>query len=73
MLHINNLSKNILRDLSDIFWGNLFRSDWVLWAFMLSSNIIRRSFKEVRSSCYEHPSAHVDEVGEEGRWPPIFF
>ena len=25
-----------------------------------------------RSSCYTHPSVHVDKVGEEGQWPLIF-
>ena len=30
-------------------------------------------FKEERSCCYAHPSAHVYKVGEEGRWPPILF
>ena len=35
-----------------------------------SSNLMQKwKINEVQSSCY----AHVGEVGEEGRWPPIFF
>ena len=29
--------------------------------------ILSFTLEEVRSSCYAHPAAHVDEVGEEGR------
>ena len=46
-----------------------FKGVWkkVKWLFS------EKKGKNDSSSCYAHPSPHVGEVGEESRWPPIFF
>ena len=67
----------------DFWWSLLFRlsvssvkacgHDNFAIAFFLRPLGWLNLLKAVWSFCYTHPSAHVGEVGEEGRWPRFFW